>query len=136
MTYELDQLAADIRAALAAEPGAAGREKVLGLVEKALRDDAFVAAHLPERAPGAAPREVLYRQPVHSYTRALMAAVPYPDLERKLDVQTLAAGDGISSANWPAPYTITPGCEMEFLTLGDEHHVLVQAGTTQEDLPL
>ncbi len=63
MAYELEQLAADIRAALRAEPGVAGRRAACRFVERALRDDAFVAAHLPDRAPGAEPREVLYEDP-------------------------------------------------------------------------
>ncbi|MHA1154300.1 MAG: hypothetical protein ACTSQ7_16905 [Alphaproteobacteria bacterium] len=63
MAYELEHLAADIRAALAAEPGVAGRQAACRCVEKALRDDAFVAAHLRDRAPGAHPREVLYEDP-------------------------------------------------------------------------
>ncbi len=63
MAYELEQLAADIRAALVAEPGVAGRRAACRFVEKALGDDAFVAAHLPDRAAGALPREVLYQDP-------------------------------------------------------------------------
>jgi predicted metal-dependent enzyme (double-stranded beta helix superfamily) len=63
MAYELERLAADIRAALRAEPGAAGKERACRLVEQALRDDGFVAAHLTERAPGAPPRELLYEDP-------------------------------------------------------------------------
>ena len=63
MAYQLEQLAADIRAALAAEPGAAGRQAVCRFVEKALADDAFIAAHLKARAPGAAPRELLFEDP-------------------------------------------------------------------------
>jgi hypothetical protein len=63
MTYELEQLAADIRAALVAAPGTAGRRAACRFVEKALGDDAFVAAHLPDRAPGAHPREMLYEDP-------------------------------------------------------------------------
>ena len=63
MTYELEHLAADIRAALAAEPGAAGRQASCRFVEKALRDDAFIETHLGDRAPGAAPRELLFEDP-------------------------------------------------------------------------
>ncbi len=63
MAYELEQLATDIRAALVAEPGAAGRQAACRFVEKALGDDAFVAAHLMDRAPGAHPRELLYEDP-------------------------------------------------------------------------
>ncbi len=63
MAYELEHLAADIRAALVAEPGAAGRQAACRFVEKALGDDTFVAAHLKDRAPGAHPRELLYEDP-------------------------------------------------------------------------
>ena len=63
MAYQLEQLAADIRAALAAEPGAAGRQAACRFVEKALADDTFIAAHLKDRTPGAAPRELLFEDP-------------------------------------------------------------------------
>ena len=33
-----------------------------------------------------APREVLFHNPMHPYTLGLLAAVPYPDLDRKLDL--------------------------------------------------
>ncbi|MGE0613432.1 MAG: ABC transporter ATP-binding protein [Hyphomicrobiales bacterium] len=82
-----------------------------------------------------APRELLFRNPVHCYTRALMQAVPYPDLDRKLDLSPRYAGDGMSPANWPAPFTLTPDSKMEFLDLGGEHRVLVAAGTKRKDLP-
>ena len=36
-----------------------------------------------------APREILLRKPVHPYTRSLLAAVPFPDLDRPLDFKTL-----------------------------------------------
>ena len=38
-----------------------------------------------------APREILLRKPVHPYTRSLLAAVPFPDLDRPLDFETLQA---------------------------------------------
>jgi len=41
----------------------AGRQAACRFVEKALGDDAFVTAHLKDRAPGAHPRELLYEDP-------------------------------------------------------------------------
>ena len=38
-----------------------------------------------------APREILLRKPIHPYTRSLLAAVPFPDLDRPLDFNMLAA---------------------------------------------
>ncbi len=63
MAYELEQMAGDIRAALLAAPGAAGRQEACRFVEKALGDDAFIETHLKDRAPGAHPRELLYEDP-------------------------------------------------------------------------
>ncbi len=61
MAYTLEAFAADIRAALTAEPGPGGREAVRRLVERALADAAFVAAHVPPDSD--AERTVLYEDP-------------------------------------------------------------------------
>lgn len=60
MAYTLDRFAAECRALLAADPGAAGRERVRVLLEAALKDPRFVAACLPHDAPE---RNVLYEDP-------------------------------------------------------------------------
>ena len=39
-----------------------------------------------------APREILFRRPAHPYTRALLAAVPFPDPDRQLDFSRLMDG--------------------------------------------
>lgn len=61
MAYTLDEFATDCRTALTADPGPGGREAVCKLVERALRDEDFVAAHLPPDAD--AERRVLYEDP-------------------------------------------------------------------------
>jgi len=73
MAYTLEKFAADIRAALTANPGPAGREEVRRLVERALADEEFLAACLPPDAD--AERRVLYEDPelgfcicAHAYT--------------------------------------------------------------------
>jgi len=59
-TYTLEGLANDIRSALAADSGKAGKEQVCKFVSRALLDQAFIAEHLKDRSPGEHPREVLY----------------------------------------------------------------------------
>ena len=63
MTYTLDRFAADIRAALKADPGPGAKATVSRYVSRALTDPAFVATHLKDRASGANPREILYEDP-------------------------------------------------------------------------
>ena len=63
MSYTLDQLAADIRSTLKADPGHAGKLAVGHHVERALKDKDFVANHLKTRAKGEDPRAVLYEDP-------------------------------------------------------------------------
>jgi hypothetical protein len=62
-SYTLEQFAADIRAALKADPGRAGKLAVGRHVERALRDKDFIETHLKPRAKGADAREVLYEDP-------------------------------------------------------------------------
>lgn len=71
---KLDEFVAQCRAALSADPGPAGREKVRGLLEQALRDEDFVATNVGQDVPE---RKVLYEDPelgftvlAHRYTNA------------------------------------------------------------------
>jgi hypothetical protein len=74
MAYTLEQFAADCHAALKADSGPPGREKLRQLVGQALRDPSFVATYIPEGTPE---RKVLYEDPelgftilAHGYTGA------------------------------------------------------------------
>ena len=61
MTYTLEQLSSDIKAALKADPGPGGKEAVCKLVSKVCLDKEFIAKHLtPENCK---PRRVLYEDP-------------------------------------------------------------------------
>ena len=61
MTYTLEQLSSDIKAALKADPGTGGKHAVCKLVSKVLRDQDFIAKHL--NAANCKPRKVLYEDP-------------------------------------------------------------------------
>ncbi len=47
-----------------------------------------------------APRETLMRAPVHPYTKSLLAAIPFPDLDRPLDFATLRVHDAKDKSHW------------------------------------
>jgi peptide/nickel transport system ATP-binding protein len=74
-----------------------------------------------------APREVLFQQPAHPYTRALLAAVPYPDLRRQLDFTAVMEGKASDPAAWPQPFTVTGDGNTEMIDLGREHFVRASA---------
>ena len=79
-----------------------------------------------------APREALFKNPVHHYTRSLMAAVPYPDLDRKLDFDVFGS-DGISDPSvWPKPFAFDGQNAVCMHDLGDEHFVLADAQASME----
>ncbi len=63
MAYTLSELADDIRAELSRRPVRDCADALCAIVSRALNDRAFVDRHLPDRADGENPREVLFEDP-------------------------------------------------------------------------
>ncbi|MCB9948904.1 MAG: ABC transporter ATP-binding protein [Rhodospirillaceae bacterium] len=80
-----------------------------------------------------APRDRLFRNPVHPYTKALLAAVPHPDPSQPLDLAVLRDGRASDPAAWPQPFTLTGDARPEMIDLGGGHYVraLPQARTME-----
>jgi peptide/nickel transport system ATP-binding protein len=81
-----------------------------------------------------APREVLFRNPMHPYTLGLLAAVPYPDLRRKLDLAAVLEGAARSPGEWRAPFAWTDTDAGELVDVGDRHRVRMQRATARESV--
>ena len=79
-----------------------------------------------------APREMLFRNPIHPYTLGLLAAVPYPDLNRKLDLAAVLDGAARSPREWRAPFAWTAEGAGELVDIGDGHRVRIQQGARLE----
>ncbi|TMG81516.1 MAG: ABC transporter ATP-binding protein [Betaproteobacteria bacterium] len=77
------------------------------------------AGRLVELAPAAE----LFRNPQHPYTKALLAAVPDPHLEHKLDFDALMQGKASDPAAWSSEFRIAEGRCPGMLDLGNEHLV-------------
>ena len=80
-----------------------------------------------------APRETLFRNPVHPYTRALLAAVPYPDLARPLDFKTLKLGGASDDSAWGKAFR-DEGEGLEYRDLGGSHWILAQRDKQTREL--
>ena len=81
-----------------------------------------------------APRGALFRNPVHPYTKALLAAVPDPDPNARLDLTALMDGKASEPTEWPTPFTIDGDASLSLVDLGDGHFVRAdpESGTIGE----
>ena len=82
-----------------------------------------------------APRRQLFSEPVHPYTRALLKAVPFADLDRPLDFEHLARGSASDMRLWsPAFVGDNQGSGLASIDLGNGHMVLAQASVDAGEL--
>ena len=73
-----------------------------------------------------AQRDVIMNDPVHPYTRSLMNAVPFPDLDRPLDFSTAATSSSASSMSWNAAFRPDDTATLSTIDLGNDHFVLAR----------
>jgi len=83
-----------------------------------------------------APREVIMQAPVHPYTRALLAAVPYPDLDRQLDFAAAGRTSADASDGWAKAFQFGDKRQaaMAPLDLGAGHFVLAQQSANASEV--
>ncbi|WP_455372414.1 ABC transporter ATP-binding protein [Limibacillus halophilus] len=80
-----------------------------------------------------APNEELLRHPVHPYTRALLSAVPEPDLAHKLDFDHLSALRQTGPESWPVHFRATADQRPTLIELGNGHLVRANPKLTDAD---
>jgi peptide/nickel transport system ATP-binding protein len=74
-----------------------------------------------------APRGVLFRDPVHPYTQSLIAAIPAPDPQRRLDFTRLIEERASNPIAWPEPFRRMPGETMPLIEVSPGHYVAASA---------
>jgi peptide/nickel transport system ATP-binding protein len=82
-----------------------------------------------------APRHLLFSRPVHAYTKALLKAVPYADLDRPLDFDILSLKGASDMRQWPKAFQHNgePG-DLAPIDLGDGHMVLAHRAADMREL--
>ncbi len=81
-----------------------------------------------------APRESLFRRPVHPYTRALLAAVPDTNPDRPLNFKALIEERASAPSAWPQPFTLDETTQAALIDLGNDHFVRAARNTDPQEL--
>ncbi|MEM7445573.1 MAG: ABC transporter ATP-binding protein [Pseudomonadota bacterium] len=81
-----------------------------------------------------APKDILFRDPVHPYTRGLLAAVPHPDPDHPLDLAHIMDETQSEPSGWPGPFRLTEGQTADMVDLGNGHFVRVQKDARPADI--
>ena len=81
-----------------------------------------------------APYAELFRNPVHPYTKALLAAVPSPDLDRRLDFAALMEGRASDPTAWPNPFRLDGTAVTSMIDLGEGHLVRARDTASHSEL--
>ncbi|MDH3636975.1 MAG: ABC transporter ATP-binding protein [Gammaproteobacteria bacterium] len=81
-----------------------------------------------------APRGLLFRDPIHPYTKALVSAVPYADLDRRLDMSALMEGKASDPAAWAPPFRVSAQADTQLIQVDTNHTVRAMVGTVADSL--
>ena len=83
-----------------------------------------------------APREVLFNNPSHPYTKTLLASVPYPDLDRLLDFENMKKSSADDSSDWGSAFLASDSGPLTNIDIGEGHMVLANQNSNFRELTL
>ena len=77
-------------------------------------------------------KDQLFRNPRHPYTKALLAAVPEPDLAHPLDFAKLKSESFSDPSAWPDPFRLEPGERGAMAEVEPGHSVRLNLSRAEE----
>jgi len=106
-------------------------KKELGLTYLFISHDLAVVNYIADRIAvmcrgrlvEIAPKDLLFKNPRHPYTKSLLASVPVPDLNVPLDFPAIRESSMAEPSGWPEPYNITEAKDASLIDLGGGHYV-------------
>ncbi len=81
-----------------------------------------------------APCDVIMRQPVHPYTKKLLAAVPVPNLDHPLDFAAVGTPSSVAKKEWARQFLAEDASELTHADLGGGHLVLARRNVDAREL--
>ena len=70
-----------------------------------------------------APKEMLFKNPHHPYTKTLLASVPFPDLDHPLDFSAVRSDLMTDPSGWPEPFDVREAKDASLIDIGGGHYV-------------
>jgi len=81
-----------------------------------------------------ATKEQLFANPSHPYTKSLLTAVPYPDLDRLLDFENIKYTSSMEADDWGDAFKPSQDAGMENIKIDEGHFVLANCNCNVSEL--
>ena len=76
----------------------------------------------------------MFANPHHPYTKSLLTAVPYPDLDRLLDFENIKYTSSMEADDWGVAFKPSDNEAMENIKVDEGHFVLANSNSNISEI--